>query len=70
VEIVADRGFGDKVPASVWEEICIDMAVAFGRGDFGSGARQSIRRLNALAAASFPPGVDDRDELPNQSVLL
>jgi uncharacterized membrane protein len=70
IEIVADSGFDDKVPGPVWEDICVQIGAAFRNGDYGPGALQAIRRLNELAATCFPPGTDDRNELPNQPVLL
>jgi uncharacterized membrane protein len=70
IEIVADSGFDDKVPGPVWEDICVQIGAAFRNDDYGPGALQAIRRLNELAAACFPAGTDDRNELPNQPVLL
>jgi uncharacterized membrane protein len=70
IEIVADHGFDGQVAAPVWEDICVATAAAFRNGEYGPGALQAVRRLSELAAACFPPGTDNRNELSNQPVLL
>ena len=70
IEIVADRGFDDKVSRPVWDDICVQIGATFRNGDYRQGALQAIRRLNELAAAHFPPGTGNRNELPNRPVLL
>lgn len=70
IEIIADRGFADRVPESAWEEICSAMATAFRNGEYGPGSLQAIERLSDLASAHFPPGSDNRNELPDRPVLL
>ncbi|MFZ1625351.1 MAG: TPM domain-containing protein [Gammaproteobacteria bacterium] len=70
IEIVADQGFADKVGEEVWRDICSRMTAAFRNGDYGQGSLQAIGRLGELAIAHFPPGTDNRNELPNRPVLL
>lgn len=70
IEIIADRGFSDRVPEPVWAEVCSAMVSAFRSGEYGPGCLQAIRRLSELAAAHFPPVADNRNELPNRPVLL
>lgn len=70
IEIVADRGFSDKVNEQLWGDICSAMTAAFGNGEYLPGSMQAIGRIGELAAVHFPVGADNRDELPNRPVLL
>lgn len=54
VEIVADRGFADKVSPEEWEEICRGMEHAFKRGQFGEGALAGISRIDQILTRHFP----------------
>ena len=68
VEIVADRGFGEKVSAEQWTDVCHEMEQAFAAGHFESGALRGIEGVSRLVAQHFPAA--DRDELPNRPVML
>lgn len=70
IEIVADHGFDSKVSEQVWADICSPMAAAFRHGEYLPGSLQAIERVSELAVAHFPPGADNRNELPNRPVLL
>ena len=68
VEIVADRGFNGRVSDQEWAEVCRHMEQAFARGTPRQAAVEGIQKVGALIARHFP--AVDRDELPNQPVLL
>lgn len=70
VEIIADRGFNDKVDAATWQQICSEMEQAFASGDFERGAVRGIEHVSAEIARHFPPNAADRDELANRPVIL
>ncbi|MCD6024076.1 MAG: hypothetical protein K0Q91_992 [Fibrobacteria bacterium] len=71
VEIVADRGIHEIVGAVGWEEICHAMERAFRLGRFEEGLEEGIRAVSQHLEAHFPAtGADDRNELPDEPVLL
>jgi len=70
VHIVADRGITRRVPQSEWDAIAEAMQKEFRKGDFLSGSLQGIERITMLLAAHFPPGADNRNELPNKPVIV
>ena len=70
IEIVADRGFADHVPAAEWESICGEMEVAFGAGCYEAGTLAALGRISGIASQHFPVRGDDRNELPDRTVLL
>ena len=70
VHIVADRGITKRVAQAEWDAISEVMQQEFKRGDFLRGSLQGIERITLLLAAHFPPGVDNRNELPNKPVIV
>jgi uncharacterized membrane protein len=70
IEIVVDRGFSERLAEPAWAEICSEMSAAFRDGDYGAGAVWAIGRLNALAVAHFPARPGDRNELPDEPLVL
>jgi uncharacterized membrane protein len=68
VEIVADRGFNERVSADEWADVCHRMEQAFARGAPRAAVVEAIQAVGALIARHFPAA--DRDELPNRPVLL
>lgn len=70
VEIVADRGYNEKVDAAAWQRICSEMEQAFANGDFERGALVGIEQVSAEIVRHFPPNTADRDELANRPVIL
>jgi uncharacterized membrane protein len=70
VEIVADRGIHDKVGSIAWETICGEMQRAFAIGQFERGVSFGIAAISDLIAAHFPARPGDRNELPNEPVVL
>ncbi len=70
VEIVADRGFNDKVHQAEWETICRVMETEFRAGNFEGGVLKGVTAVTQLLAKNFPPGGAHRNELPDKPVVL
>jgi uncharacterized membrane protein len=70
VEIVADRGIAARVSAAEWEAVCREIEGHYQNDRFAEGSVAGIRRVGELLAKYFPNAGGDRDELPNQPVLL
>jgi len=70
VEIVADRGIDAKVGPQEWERICRKMEAAFRQADYEGGVVAGIQEVTRHLAEHFPPIGDDRNELPDNPVVL
>lgn len=70
VEIVADRGFNEKVTQAEWEKICRVMEAEFRAGNFEGGVLKGVAAVTRLLAKHFPPGSAHRNELPDKPVVL
>jgi uncharacterized membrane protein len=70
VEIVADRGIDAKVGPEEWERICRRMEASFRQADFEGGVVGGILEVTRHLAAHFPPIGDDRNELPDEPLVL
>ena len=68
IEIVADRGLDQRVPAGQWPALIEPMQQAFRSGRFEDGLNQAITTLDALLVQHFAlaPGQTNPDELPNR----
>jgi uncharacterized membrane protein len=70
VEIVADRGVDARVGQAGWDAICRDMEAAFRVGRFEDGVVNGIAAVSREPARHFPPQADQRNELPDQPVVM
>jgi uncharacterized membrane protein len=70
VEIVADRGIAARVTDAEWQAVCDEVKERFRAGDFARGAVVGVQRIGDLLARHFPNTGGDRNELPDQPVLL
>jgi len=70
VDIVADRGIDRRIEASTWQAVCDTLTQGFGRGDFHGATLAAIGHVNALLRQHFPTDGDQRNELPDQPVML
>lgn len=70
IEIVADRGFDGRVAPAEWAAICHGMEEGFRAGRYESGTLSALERIGALARRHFPADGEDRNELPDRTVLL
>ncbi len=72
----ASRGYAIYVDESVhqqcgetfWNEVALAMASDFKRGAFTEGVVHAVRRAGEVLARHFPPGPDDRNELPDDVI--
>lgn len=70
IEIVADRGIAECVPAAEWEALCTEVSERFRQGELASGCCVAVRSVAQRMARFFPSPGGDGNELPNQPVLL
>ena len=70
VEIVADRGFNDRVQQAEWEKICRVMETEFRAGNFEGGVLKGVAAVTQVLAKHFPPVSAHRNELPDKPVVL
>jgi uncharacterized membrane protein len=70
VEIVADRGIHAKVGPPEWEQICRKMEAAFRQANYEEGVVTGIQAVTRHLVEHFPAHGHDRDELPDEPVVL
>jgi uncharacterized membrane protein YgcG len=70
VEIIADRAIAARVSQAEWDAVCRDMENHFRAGRFAEGSETGITAVGRLLGKHFPGRGGDRDEQPNQAVLL
>lgn len=72
IEIVADRGLNGRVSAEQWRGVCQLMEERMQAGEPEQAVVRGIEAVSDLLAGHFPQidGVPDRDELPNQPLIL
>ncbi len=70
VEIVADRAIAARVTQAEWDAVCREMESHFRTGRFAEGAESGIAGVGRLLSRHFPGQGGDRDEQPNQPVML
>lgn len=72
IEIVADRGFEDRVDADAWQAVCDEVQARLREGAFEAAIVLGVERLSSIVSAAFPraDGADDRNELPNRPTVL
>jgi uncharacterized membrane protein len=72
VEIVADRGYNDRVGAAEWAAVCEHIDAEFRSGRYPEGLVAGVQRVGQIIATHFPqpPGQRDENELPNRPALL
>lgn len=70
VEIVADRGYGNRVADGEWEGVCRIMEAEFRASRFETGALKGIQAVTNIIAPLFPPTPRDANELPDRPALL
>jgi len=70
VEIVADRGFAQRVDAAEWSAACRTMETEFSQGRHLEGAVAGIAAVGRIIARHFPPGESNPNELADRPVVL
>ena len=69
-EIIADAGIAAKVDGAVWQAAMDKLVAEVRAGRLADGLIAAIESTGAVLARHFPPRVGDRNELPNDVVLL
>ena len=74
VEIVADRGFAERVAPAEWEAVCRLMEEHYRAGRFQAGSVAGVDAIAQLLARHFPQGsgtpAASRNQLPDRPTLL
>jgi uncharacterized membrane protein len=70
VEIVADRAIAQRASQAEWDAITRRVEDEFRAGRFEAGSVAGVRAVGELLARHFPARGGDRNEQPNQPVLL
>ncbi len=70
VEIVADRWINAKVRPEEWEKICRTMEISFKQENYEGGVVSGIEAVTTHLAKHFPATGADRNDLPNNPVVL
>jgi len=70
VEIVADRWINAKVRPEEWEKICRAMEISFKQENYEGGVVSGIEVVTTHLAKHFPATGADRNDLPNNPVVL
>ncbi|MCR4283237.1 MAG: DUF5130 family protein [Bauldia sp.] len=69
-EIVADAGISGEVEDTVWQAAMDKLVAEIRAGRLADGLIAAIDTTGAVLAKHFPPRADDRNELPNDLVIL
>lgn len=70
IEIVADRGIAGRVSEAEWAAVCREAEDGFAAGRYREGAEAAVRGVARLLGQHFPAARGDRNEQPDQPVLL
>ena len=69
-EIVADAGIAAKVDPAIWKASMERLLADIRDGKLTDGLAGAIERAGAVLAEHFPPRPRDRNELPNELIIL
>ena len=69
-EIVADEGIDSKVTPEVWQQAIAALIAGIKAGRPGDGFVAAVEHCGVVLAEHFPPGVLNRNELPNRLVEI
>ena len=72
IEIVADRGLAQRVPAATWHTLVQRLGEALRAGQYEDGLTEVLAEVSALLVAHFPASghAPGSNELPDAPVLL
>ncbi len=70
VEIVADRAIARRASQAEWDAISREIEDHYRAGRFEQGSVAGVRAVGRLLAQHFPTQGGDRNEQPNQPILL
>ncbi|HSE89960.1 MAG TPA: hypothetical protein VLJ79_27370 [Candidatus Binatia bacterium] len=69
VEVLADRGINEIVPAGTWDGVVQILTAGLKSGNACDGYCKAIERCGEILAQHFPRPPDDQDELANKLVI-
>jgi len=69
VEVLADRGINEKVPAGTWDGVVQILTAGLKSGNACDAYCKAIERCGEILAQHFPRPPDDKDELANKLVI-
>lgn len=69
-EVIADEGIYKKVPPSTWEDAVGELTNHLAAGTTAEGFIRAVERCGKILAKHFPPGMPNRNELPNHLIVL
>jgi putative membrane protein len=69
-EVIADEGIYRKVPPSTWEDVVGELTNHLASGSTTEGFIRAIERCGKILAKHFPPGMANKNELPNHLIML
>ena len=69
VEVLADRGINEKVPAGTWDEVVQILTLGLKTHNACNAYCKAIERCGEILAQHFPRPPDDQDELGNKLVI-
>ncbi len=72
IELVADRGLNQRVPAAAWQAMVAKLGTALHAGQFEEGLTQALEEVSAVLVQHFPLHTPHlrRNELPDAPLLL
>jgi putative membrane protein len=70
VEIIADKGINDVVPAGTWDKVVNDFVSQVKTGRYSDGFLAAVADCGTILAEHFPAQVDDVNELPNHLIEI
>jgi uncharacterized membrane protein len=70
VEVVADRAVAQRASQAEWDAITRRIEDEYRAGRFEAGSVAGVRAVGELLARHFPSRGGDRNEQPNQPILL
>ena len=70
VEVIADKGINDVVPAGTWDKVVSDFITQVRAGQYTQGFITTIENCGEILAEHFPAKVENINELPNHLIEL
>lgn len=70
VEIVADRGFAERVTDAEWQRVCTVIEREFAAGRWRDGVLRGIEAVTVLLAREFPAAGPNRNEQLDRPAVL
>lgn len=70
VEIIADKGINDKVPANTWETVVESFTGQVRKGAIAEGFIEAIHACGHVLHTHFPADRENPDELPNHLIVV